>query len=177
MMTALRALLLMTLLTGVAYPLLITGVAQLGFPDQANGSIRANQSTAIGSELIAQKFEQPSHFWPRPSAVDFNPSASGASNLGPTSSDLKNKVDERRRLGLTGDLLWTSASGLDPHITPESARSQVHRISETTHLGSTQLEALIDQMTEPRQFGILGEPRVNVLLLNLALDRSLGATP
>lgn len=177
---ALRLFLIMTVLTGIAYPLFVTGTSQLLFKRQAQGSLLTDSSgQVIGSELIAQKFIDPKFFWPRPSAVDYNPLPSGGSNLGPTSEDLKLKVEERRQaLGnhqpIPSDLLFASGSGLDPHISPLAAFYQIDRISQERALTKTQsqdLKHLIDQMTEDRSFGILGEKRVNVLKLNLELEK------
>jgi K+-transporting ATPase ATPase C chain len=171
---SLRIYLVLTLLTGVIYPLAMTGVAQLLFPKQANGSRIIEQEKLIGSDLIAQKFENPKYFWPRPSAADYATVASGASNKGPTSADLKKSIDERRvKFGLDApvDLLTASGSGLDPHISPEAARSQIPRIAAARNISVPKLSALIDQTMEPPQLGFIGEPRVNVLRLNRALDQ------
>lgn len=158
------------LLTGILYPLMMTGFAQMFFHEQANGGILMRDGNAIGSTWIGQKFERPGHFWGRPSAIDYNPIPSGGTNLGPTSADLQKKVEERRKLGLDGDLLFASGSGLDPHISPESAILQVARVANARHI-STQLVAnFIEENIEDRQFGIFGEPRVNVLKLNLAIE-------
>jgi K+-transporting ATPase ATPase C chain len=181
---ALKLLLVMTFITGIAYPLLITGIARICFEDKASGSMIVSDGKAIGSRLIAQRFRSKAYFWPRPSSVDYNPLPSGASNFGPTSSALKKVVDERRAMlsgesGLdsTGiippDLLFASGSGLDPHISPEAAKFQVHRVLHSRGLDETDrisLIGLIDSLTEQRDMGVLGEPRVNVLLLNIALD-------
>jgi K+-transporting ATPase ATPase C chain len=168
----------LTLLTGIIYPLAMTGVAQLLFPKQANGSRIIEQGKLVGSDLIAQKFESPKYFWPRPSAADYATVASGASNKGPTSADLKKSMDERRaKFGADApvDLLTASGSGLDPHISPEAARSQIPRVSEARNMPAEKISALVDEMTEAPQFGFLGEPRVNILRLNRALDQ-LGGT-
>jgi K+-transporting ATPase ATPase C chain len=130
----------------------------------------------VGSSLLAQKFQAPEYFWERPSAVDYNPMPSGGSNFGPTSADLKAKIAERQKQGLSGDMLYSSASGLDPHISPAAARSQVERIVVARKLGETgkqKLLELIDRHTEGRAFGFLGEVRINVLQLNLALDQGV----
>jgi len=164
----------LTVLTGIIYPLAMTGVAQLLFPRQANGSRVMGNGNLVGSELLGQKFESPRYFWPRPSAGDYATVASGASNKGPTSAELKKAIDERRAIFGTDapvDLLTASASGLDPHISPEAARSQVARVAAARNISIQKLSELIDQTIESPQFGFLGEPRVNVLRLNRALDQ------
>ena len=182
---SLRAMLVFTVLTGVVYPFLMTVVAQLLFPHQANGSLIVRETTVVGSELVGQDFESDQYFWPRPSAIDYEPMPSGSSNAGPTSSALRDSVRERRSrffvrnhlqpdTPVPTDMLFSSASGVDPHISPEGALLQVNRIAGARGFDSTKTVALADligRMTEPRQFGVLGEPRVNVLHLNLALDR------
>jgi K+-transporting ATPase ATPase C chain len=183
MQTAARILLVMTLLTGVVYPLAITGFAQLLFARKAGGSLIMRDGTVIGSDLVGQRFASPKFFWPRPSAVEYNPMPSGGSNLGPTSAALKALIGERRRrLQMTPheaghplpvDLLCASGSGLDPHITPEAARFQIPRVALARALDSTSttmLLMLIADHTEQPSWGVLGEARVNVLRLNLALD-------
>jgi potassium-transporting ATPase KdpC subunit len=187
---ALKLLLVMTVISGFVYPLLITGIARLCFADKATGSMVVVDGKAIGSRLIAQKFRSEDYFWPRPSVVDCNPLPSGASNYGPTSSALKRAVEERSSLflGASGievkavpsDLLYASGSGLDPHISPEAARFQVDRVMRGRKLDVGRKNAvieLIDSHTQGRDFGILGEPRVNVLLLNIALDSLTGGLP
>lgn len=180
--TSLRFLVVMTVLAGVAYPLVITYAGQAFFSTQANGSLMYQGDSVIGSQLIAQNFKDPKYFWPRPSAVDYNPLPSGASNLGPTSADLKKKFVERTQAlrmanpeasAAPQDLIFASGSGLDPHISFDAARYQLPRVSSARGFTPEQmktLDHLIDQMTEPRTFGILGERRINVLALNLALD-------
>lgn len=167
---ALRIFLFFTVLTGVLYPLAMTGFAQVAFRDSANGSMIIRDGKAVGSRLIAQKFSESNHFWSRPSAVDYNPLPSGGSNFGPTSADLKAKIEERRKAGMTGDLLFASASGLDPEISVEGANAQVGRVAHALALSTQQVEKLVSQNTEPSQFGLFGAPRVNVLELNLALE-------
>jgi len=170
---SLRIYIILTLITGIIYPLAITGVAQLCFPRQAKGSRIIVNGQVAGSELLAQKFESPRYFWPRPSAADFATAPSGASNKGPTSADLKKSIDERRTKfgsGATIDLLTASASGLDPHISPEAARSQIPRVAAARNISIQRLSDLVEQTIEPPQLGFLGEPRVNVLRLNIALD-------
>lgn len=179
---AIKVLLFMTILTGVAYPLLVTGAAALMYPHRAEGSIIKRDGRPIGSALIGQGFSNPKYFQPRPSATGYGAMPSGASNLGPTSKALMEVVAERRRTlraanGIDAevpvDLLFASASGLDPHITPAAARYQVERIVSDRRLdgrAKTDIFLLIDRLTEPPAFDLLGEPRINVLLLNLALD-------
>jgi potassium-transporting ATPase KdpC subunit len=181
---ALKFLLVMTFLTGVIYPFFMTGVAQLAFPAKANGSLIMKDGKIIGSELIGQKFDSSIYFWPRPSAIDYNPMPSGASNLGPTSVKLKKQVAERRRLFATNnsiadtstipkEMLFASASGLDPDISPESALLQLKRVAMAKSLNEAQIqkvEQLIKNKTKEPQFLLFGEPRINVFELNLALD-------
>ena len=169
-----RIYVVITLVTGIIYPLAMTGVAQLLFPKQANGSRITEQNKLVGSDLIAQKFENPKYFWPRPSAADYATVASGASNKGPTAADLKKSIDERRqKFGADApvDLLTASGSGLDPHISPEAARSQIARVATARDVSIQKVSTLVDQTVEQPQLGFLGEPRVNVLLLNRALDQ------
>ena len=171
---SIRIYLVITLLTGVIYPLAMTGVAQLLFPKQANGSRIIENGKLVGSDLIAQKFESPKYFWPRPSAADYATVASGASNKGPTSADLKKSIEERReKFGTNApvDLLTASGSGLDPHISPEAARLQIPRIAAARNMSIHKISELVDQTIEQPQLGFLGEPRVNVLQLNRALDQ------
>ena len=169
-----RIYVVITLVTGIIYPLAMTGVAQLLFPKQANGSRITEQNKLVGSDLIAQKFESPKYFWPRPSAADYATVASGASNKGPTAADLKKSIDERRqKFGADApvDLLTASGSGLDPHISPEAARSQITRVAAARNISIERVSTLVDETIEGPQLGFLGEPRVNVLLLNRALDQ------
>jgi K+-transporting ATPase ATPase C chain len=178
-------LLIMTIITGVAYPLVITAVAQLIYPDQANGSLIQSDGKSVGSALIGQKFTDPKYFWSRPSGVDYNPMPSSGTNLGPTSSVLRDSVVARTAKLRTGtnatdpipaDLLFASGSGLDPEISPEAARFQVDRIASARQLDQAQrtaLLSLVERYTETPSLGIFGQLRVNVLKLNLALD-SLG---
>ena len=171
---SLRIYIVLTLLTGILYPLAMNGIAQLLFPKQANGSRMVENGKLIGSDLLAQKFESQKYFWPRPSAADYATIASGASNKGPTSVDLKKSIDERReKFGNNApvDLLTASGSGLDPHISPEAARSQIQRVAAARNLSIQKISALIDQTIELPQLGFLGEPRVNVVRLNQALDQ------
>lgn len=182
---ALKFLLVMTVLSGVIYPFLMTGVAQLAFPSKANGSLIIKDGKIIGSELIGQKFDSIIYFWNRPSAIDYNPIPSGASNLGPTNDKLKKQVSERRLLFATNnsikdtsaipkDMLFASASGLDPHISPEAALLQVNRVASARHFDDSHKQRLIERikyLREMPQFFCLGEDRINVLILNLELDQ------
>ncbi len=182
---ALRMMLVMTIITGLAYPLVVTGLAQVIFKSEADGSLIVANGRTVGSSLIAQKFTTDRYFWPRPSAADFNPMPSGASNLGPTSKDLRDSIAARRAawqasskntLPVPDELVCASGSGLDPHIAPESAVYQVDRIVAARQLDPAlrnALLSLIARYSEPPTFGLLGQPRINVLKLNLALD-SLG---
>ncbi len=169
---SLRLFLLFAILTGLIYPLFITVIAQLVMPYRANGQLVMNGDQLIGSELIAQKFEKPGYFWPRPSAVDYNPLASGGSNLGPTSAKLRTQVDERRKpygvsLDLPSELLYASGSGLDPHISLKTALFQADRIAKARGIDRKNIEELIHQQV---QGGLLSPHHLNVLMLNIALD-------
>jgi K+-transporting ATPase ATPase C chain len=176
-------LLLMTLITGVAYPLLVTGLAQLVFPGQSNGSLIVRDGKPIGSTLIGQSFTEPKYFWGRPSATSpqaNNGTSSGGSNIGPTNPALTDAVKQRiaalqaadpgNRAPVPVDLVTSSGSGLDPEISPAAAQYQLARVAKARGLSDAQLSLLIAQVTSGRQLGLLGEPRVNVLQLNLALD-------
>lgn len=180
---ALTMLLLLTVMTGLVYPLAVTGLAQMLFPDQANGSVIVRKGKVIGSKLIGQYFDKPEYFWSRPSATapfSYNAAASGGSNLGPTNPALIEAVKARivaLRAADPGndspipvDLVTASGSGLDPHISPAAALYQLKRVARARGIEESVLGDLLAQHTERRQFGVLGEPRVNVLLLNLALD-------
>lgn len=163
----------LSVLTGIIYPLGVWAYAQAFFSDKANGGIVSRGGQTVGAELIAQKFTRPEYFWPRHSAVDYNPMPSGGSNMSLTSKQLRESVAERKgKLGVNApaDLLFASGSGLDPHITPEAARFQCARVAAARGVPEVDIMSLVADMTEPRQFGFLGEPRVNVLRLNLALD-------
>lgn len=171
-------LLLFTLLLGLAYPALITGVAQVAMPVQANGSLIRDGSGVIGSELIAQGFASPRYFQPRPSAAGkgYDASASAATNLAPGSKDLRDAVAERvQAAGATGpipaDLVTTSASGLDPDLSPAAALLQAGRVARARGLAEAQVRALVERNVRSPLLGIIGEPRINVLLLNRQLDR------
>lgn len=168
-----RVLLVLSALTGFAYPLVVTGIARIAFRDASTGSVVMRGDQPIGSLFLAQKTESPKYFWPRPSAADFATVASGASNKGPTSADLAKSIAERReKFGRDApdELLTASGSGLDPHLSPAAAKYQAPRVASERKIAVEKLNALIDQLTEPPQLGFLGEARVNVLALNLALD-------
>jgi K+-transporting ATPase ATPase C chain len=179
LLPALVAFLAFTLLAGVAYPLAVTAVAQLAFPDQANGSLVERGGRAVGSRLIGQSFTGAQYFQPRPSAAGegYDAMASAPSNLGPTNDELLKAIDERRvayrvdnNADAPIDAVTASASGLDPHISPANARLQAPRVARTRGLSVEEVLALIDEHTDGRSLGFLGEPGVNVLELNLALD-------
>jgi K+-transporting ATPase ATPase C chain len=176
-------LLAMTLIVGVIYPGLVTGVAQLVFSHTANGSVIDRNGKPLGSELIGQAFADPKYFWPRPSATSpfaNNPSSSGASNLGPTNSALTDAVKQRiealhaadpdNKAPVPVDLVTASGSGVDPHISPAAAQYQLARVARVRGMDLAKVATFVEQATEGRQFGVLGEPRVNVLKLNLSLD-------
>lgn len=170
---ALRLFLFLTLLTGVAYPLLITGLAQTLWPKKAGGSLVVKDGDIIGSLLIAQKFESSAYFWPRPSASDYNAAASGGSNKGPTNADLKKIYDEGKSFDLPDEMIFTSGSGLDPHVSLESIQMRIDKVASARNLNETQREELlklIDKSVENPDLGFLGKLRVNVLKLNLAMD-------
>lgn len=180
---ALRGLVILTLLTGVAYPLAITGLAQAVFRHQANGSIVENEGRPVGSALIGQAFDQPGYFWSRPSATGsqpYNSAASAGSNYGPLHPDLAKAVAERVAALRSADasqsapppvdLVTASGSGLDPHISPAAAAYQVGRVARARGIDESAVRELVARHTERRTFGLLGERRVNVLTLNLALD-------
>jgi len=180
---ALLSLLLLTLITGGVYPALVTGLAQLLFPRQANGSLIVRDGQTVGSELIGQPFADPAYFWGRPSATGpfpYNAAASSGSNLGPTNPALleavKGRIEALRQVDpanpapIPADLVTASASGLDPHISPAAAFYQVARVAKARGLAAEQVKSLVAEYSEGRQWGFLGEPRVNVLKLNLALE-------
>jgi len=181
---AIRALIVFTVITGVAYPLIVTGIAQLAFNDRANGSLLHEGDKVLGSRLIGQPFSDPKYFWSRPSPTSpmpYNGGASSGSNQGPTNPALKEAVEARvkalREAGgdastpVPVDLVTASGSGLDPHISPAAADYQVPRVAKVRNLPEDKVREQVARHTEGRQIGILGEPRVNVLTLNLALDR------
>ena len=180
---ALTSLLLLTVVTGVIYPLLVTGIAQLVFPVQANGSLIVKDGKVVGSALIGQPFDDPKYFWGRPSATSpfpYNAAASSGSNLSPTNpaliSTVQARVDALRAADpgnaapVPVDLVTASASGLDPHISPAAALYQVSRVARERKLAPDAVRALVERKIEPRFLGMLGEARVNVLVVNLALD-------
>jgi K+-transporting ATPase ATPase C chain len=170
---SIRVLLVLTALTGFAYPLVVTAIARVAFHDAATGSVVKRGDQPVGSALLAQKTESPKYFWPRPSGADFATVASGASNKGPTSADLVKSIAERReKFGKDApdELLTASGSGLDPHLSPAAAKYQAARVATERKISIEKVNALIDQLTEGPQLGFLGQPRVNVLALNLALD-------
>jgi K+-transporting ATPase ATPase C chain len=185
---AIRLFIALTILTGVLYPLLVTGIAKTLFPKQAEGSLVSVNGKIAGSELLAQRFSGDLYFWPRPSAGDdgtnYATVASSASNLGPTSSNLVSTVQSRidsfraannlaTNATAPADMAFASGSGLDPHISPDAARLQINRVAAARKFSPPQkeeLSALVQHLIEPPQLGFLGEPRVNVLKLNLALD-------
>ncbi|NPV91862.1 MAG: potassium-transporting ATPase subunit KdpC [Firmicutes bacterium] len=182
--TGLIMLVVMTLVLGIVYPLVVYGLAQVLFPQQANGSLVIQNGQPVGSALIGQGFQDPRYFHGRPSAAGsdgYDASASAGSNLGPTNQKLiegiaGNATAVREENGLSlgasvpADLVTASGSGLDPHISPTSAQLQVPRVAKVRNLPSEKVYSLVDQYTEAPQLGLLGEPRVNVLFLNLALD-------
>ena len=180
---AVVSFLLLTLLTGIAYPLLVTGISQGLMPAQANGSMIIKDGKPVGSGLIGQSFSGPKYFWSRPSAtgpMPNNAAASSGSNLGPTNPALMDAIKARVQAlrdadpgnssPVPVDLVTASASGLDPHISPAAAQYQLARVARVRNLNPDTLRKLVAEHTEGRQFGIFGEPRVNVLDLNLALD-------
>ena len=184
---ALRMIIAMTVLLGLAYPLAMTGFAQVVFPGRADGSLVDRDGTVIGSSLIGQSFDDmPQYFQSRPSAAGdgYDPLASSASNLGPENPDLLTAINERRAAAakldgtsppdVAPDALLASGSGLDPDISPRYAEQQVDRVARERGISTQQVSDLVDRYTEGRSLGFLGEPHVNVLLLNLALDKVTG---
>ncbi|MGB3450314.1 MAG: potassium-transporting ATPase subunit KdpC [Giesbergeria sp.] len=180
---ALVLFVVLSLVTGLAYPLAVTGLAQVLFPDQANGSLVKAKGVVVGSSLIGQPFSQPGHFWSRPSATapdPYNAAASSGSNLGPSNPALAEAVSARiaalraadpgNTAPVPVDLVTASASGLDPHISRAAADYQVNRVARALGLPPERVQALVAEHTEGTLLGFLGEPRVNVLLLNMALD-------
>jgi K+-transporting ATPase ATPase C chain len=182
---ALKSFLFFTILTGIIYPLFITGIAQIGFYGKANGSLIVKDNRIIGSKLIGQQFDSDIYFTSRPSAISYNPLPSGGSNYGLTNIKLKNQVDDRRKhfiafnqldslTDIPSEMLFASASGLDPHISPEAALLQVDRISSARHLNKSQKQLIlqnINELTEKPQLSLLGENRINVLILNIKLNK------
>ena len=189
-LVALRTTIVTLVVTGLVYPISMTGLAQVLFPQQANGSLVTDEhGRAIGSALIAQGFTNPAYFQPRPSAAGekgFDAAASSGSNLGPTSKKLRDRiVRDLKRLkeenpeasseAVPEELVTASASGLDPHLSPKVALWQVPRIAKTRAISEERVKAVVDSAIERRTLGVLGEPRVNALLLNLALNRQFGS--
>ena len=185
---ALILFVILSVVTGLLYPLAVTGVAQAVFSHQANGSLITQNGKVVGSELIGQSFTAPGHFWGRPSTtvpMPYNAAASGGSNQGPTNPALVDAVQARIKAlraadpdntrAVPVDLVTASASGLDPHISPAAADYQAARVAKARGLPLAQVQALVQQHTEAPWLGLLGEPRVNVLALNLALNRAPGA--
>ncbi|HXA03397.1 MAG TPA: potassium-transporting ATPase subunit KdpC [Bryobacteraceae bacterium] len=182
LLPAVRIVLVLTVLTGMLYPALVTGIARAIFPKQANGSLIEANGKVIGSELIGQKFSKPEYFQGRPSAAGdgYDAANSGASNFGPTNQKLVDRIKadaekfHKENPEFSGpipaDLLTASASGLDPHLSPASAAAELPRVAKARGVSPAQVQELLDRHTESRQLGFLGEPRVNVLKLNLALD-------
>jgi potassium-transporting ATPase KdpC subunit len=180
---AVVSFLLLTVLTGIAYPLLVTGISQVAMPGKADGSLIMKDGKQVGSSLIGQSFTDPRYFWGRPSAtspMSYNASSSSGSNLGPTNPALMDAVKARvqalrdadpgNNQPVPVDLVTASGSGLDPHISPAAAEYQISRVARVRSLDPDVVHRLVAEHTEGRQFGILGEPRVNILELNLALD-------
>jgi potassium-transporting ATPase KdpC subunit len=188
LLIALRVTLVTLVLTGIVYPLAVTGLAKLLFRDRADGTLMGDgHGQIIGSELLAQRFERPGYFQPRPSAAGFDAANSGGSNLGPTSKKLRDRVAASAAKwrkenpdappDIPAELVTTSASGLDPHLSPAGALWQVPRIAKARKLARERVRQLVEANVEGRDLGFLGEPRVNVLVLNLALDRQFGEVP
>jgi K+-transporting ATPase ATPase C chain len=188
-----RQLILWSVVTGVLYPLIITLIAQGAFRSQANCSLVERDGKTIGSSLMAQQFQGSNYFWPRPSACSYGTgptgiAASSGSNLGPTSGTLQTNVMNNASAFISGnnlptntvvpaDIVFASASGLDPHISPEAARLQIARVAAARGLSQDKVTGLVENFVEPPQWGFLGEPRVNVLLLNVALDQLAAQKP
>jgi K+-transporting ATPase ATPase C chain len=183
---ALVLLALLGALTGLAYPALVTGIAQLAFPAQANGSLLRDGERVVGSSQIGQAFSDPRFFWTRPSAIGYAAATSSGSNQGPSNPALHDAVQARiealraagapaEAAGVPADLVTASGSGLDPHISPASAFYQVARVARARGLGEDELRRMVEARIEGRTLGFLGEPRVNVLLLNLDLESGVGA--
>jgi K+-transporting ATPase ATPase C chain len=181
LMQSIMLTIVLTVLTGVIYPLVVTGIAQVAFKDQANGSLLEKNGQVVGSEFLAQQFTGEKYFWPRPSAGGYATVPSGASNYGPTSQKLHDTVATNAATfraahklpvdaPVPADMVYASGSGLDPHISPEAARLQVVRVAAARGVGAERIAALVEKFVELPQWGFLGEARVNVLKLNLALD-------
>jgi K+-transporting ATPase ATPase C chain len=188
---ALRLLLALTVLTGLIYPLTVTLLGVTLFPNPARGSMVVRNGQTIGSALVAQSFVRDSYFWPRPSAIRYDPVPSGGSNFGPTNAVLRDSVEARRRDFLAHnhlpvptivpeEMCSASGSGIDPHISPAAARAQINRVAEArgfTKDVRDQLTGMVERYVEPPQWGILGNERVNVLLLNIAVDSLSARVP
>jgi K+-transporting ATPase ATPase C chain len=189
---SIRQTILWSVVAGVLYPVVMTIFAQVAFHNQANGSLVEKDGKIIGSALLAQQFQGTNYFWPRPSACSYGTGPSGiaassGSNLGPTSGSLYTNVQNDTAAFISGnnlptntvvpaDMVFASASGLDPHISPEAARLQISRVAVSRGMSEDKIKALVDQFTEPPQWGFLGQARVNVLLLNVALDQAQAGT-
>ena len=187
-----RQTILWSVVAGVLYPVVMTIFAQVAFHNQANGSLVEKDGKIIGSALLAQQFQGTNYFWPRPSACSYGTGPSGiaassGSNLGPTSGALQTNVMNNIAAFISGnnlptntvvpaDMVFASASGLDPHISPEAARLQIARVAASRGMSEDKVKAFVDQFTEPPQWGFLGQARVNVLLLNVALDKAQAET-
>jgi len=182
---SLRMLVVLSVLTGIAYPLVMTGIAQVAFPHAANGSLIVVDGKTVGSDLVGQFFDDPKYFWSRPSATSpqpYNGASSSGSNQGPTNPALADAVKDRikalrdadpdNKAPVPVDLVTASGSGLDPNISVAAAQYQLPRVARVRGLSAEKVQRLLDENTEGRTFGVLGEPRVNVLALNLALDRA-----
>jgi K+-transporting ATPase ATPase C chain len=183
---SIRQTILWMIVTGILYPIAITAIAQIAFSDQANGSLVMRDGKLVGSALLAQQFVGTKYFWPRPSAATYGTGPTGlnagsGSNLGPTSAQLQTNVRANAKAlrdaqklpadaPVPADLVFASASGVDPHISPEAARFQAGRVADARGMKKDQVDALVEKFVEPPQWGFLGQARVNVLLLNLALD-------
>lgn len=180
---SIRAFIIFSILLGLVYPLVITGIAQVVFPQKANGSLIVENNKIIGSSLIGQKFDKPEYFSSRPSAVDYNAAGSGASNFGPTNKKFIAQVEasvksEKEKVKgilspyIPADMVLTSASGLDPHISIENAKLQSKRVSKIRNISEAQMNKLIEKNTDRELLGIWGQEGVNVLKLNIALDKA-----
>lgn len=171
---ALKIFIFMTILTGIVYPLLITAIAQFTMPTLANGSLIRHGEKIIGSALIAQNMTADRYFWPRPSAIDYDPmKPSGGSNLGPTSRKLQEIIEERKKKAgdhAPAEILYASGSGLDPHISLETAYFQIPRVAKARSKKEEDLKNLVDSLSDRKQFGFLGTDYINVFILNLALE-------
>lgn len=180
--TSIKAFIGFSVLLGLVYPLTITGIAQVTMPQKANGSLIELDGKPVGSSLIGQKFDKPEYFNSRPSAVDYNAAGSGASNLGPSSKKLISQVktrienlkDDKENKAIPADMVLSSASGLDPHISVENANFQIPRIAKLRKLDETKLNEIVKKNTDPDFIGIWGQPGVNVLKLNIELDKIAG---